>query len=115
MALCGSASSFFSSFVVCPTELLKCRLQASRELNTANESLGQLAKKLFYEKPIPGAGLYQGLVSTWCREIPGYFFFFYGKEMMSKQLKDYDEKVNALVSGTLAGILYWTAMLPVVG
>jgi len=113
LALCGSASSFFSTFVVCPTELLKCRMQASYELGTKRESIPALTKKLFFEKRIPGTGLYTGIVSTWCREIPGYFFFFYGKEVFRDKLKSYPDSFNALVSGTLAGLCYWTAMLPV--
>lgn len=113
LALCGSASSFFSTFVVCPTELIKCRMQASYELGTKQESIGQLTKKLFYEKKIPGTGLYTGIISTWCREMPGYFFFFYGKEVFRHKLQKYPESINATVSGTVAGICYWTAMLPV--
>lgn len=116
LALCGSASSFLSSLVVCPTELVKIRLQASYELGTKKESLGQLVKKIIYEKPnFPGAGLFQGLTSCWCREIPGYFFFFYGKEIIREIdcLKNQSEEIRAVVSGTLAGILFWSAMLPV--
>lgn len=33
-ACAGSGAAFFSSFVLCPTELLKCRLQAQHELKT---------------------------------------------------------------------------------
>ena len=33
-ACAGSGAAFFSSFVLCPTELLKCRLQAQHELLT---------------------------------------------------------------------------------
>ena len=32
-ACAGSGAAFFSSFVLCPTELLKCRLQAEHEMN----------------------------------------------------------------------------------
>ncbi len=37
-AIAGSGAAFFSSFTLCPTELIKCRLQAMREMAT----LGQL-------------------------------------------------------------------------
>ena len=30
--------------------------------------------------------LYKGLTSTWAREFPGYFFFFYGYEMTRNAL-----------------------------
>ena len=32
-ALAGSSAAFFASLVLCPTELVKCRLQSSRELH----------------------------------------------------------------------------------
>jgi solute carrier family 25 ornithine transporter 2/15 len=36
-ALAGSSAAFFASLVLCPTELVKCRLQSAREMsNSAN-------------------------------------------------------------------------------
>lgn len=35
-ALSGSAAAFFASLVLCPTELVKCRLQSAREMSTKN-------------------------------------------------------------------------------
>lgn len=32
-ALAGSLASVFAAFVLCPTELIKCKLQAQREVN----------------------------------------------------------------------------------
>ena len=32
-ALAGSAAAFFASLVLCPTELVKCRLQSAREIS----------------------------------------------------------------------------------
>ena len=32
-ALSGSFAGFFASFVLCPTELVKCKLQAMKEMN----------------------------------------------------------------------------------
>ena len=113
-ALCGSGAAFFSSFALCPTELVKCRMQASAQTGETVQ-IKNLCKKIFFEKSIPGLGLFTGLTSTLLREVPGYFFFFYGKELFSEKLKkgNYPASVNAVVSGTLAGILFWSAMLPV--
>ena len=83
-ALCGSVAAFISSFALCPTELIKVRLQASHELKTKNESLWQLLKKINKEK----GRFFQGLTSTWAREVPGYFFFFYGKECVREAARD---------------------------
>lgn len=36
-ALAGSGAAFFASLALCPTELVKCQLQAAREIsNSAN-------------------------------------------------------------------------------
>ncbi len=32
-ALSGSGAAFFASLVLCPTELVKCRLQSAREMS----------------------------------------------------------------------------------
>jgi len=32
-ALAGSGAAFFASLVLCPTELVKCRLQSAREMS----------------------------------------------------------------------------------
>ncbi|KAF5891886.1 mitochondrial ornithine transporter 1-like, partial [Clarias magur] len=36
-ACAGSAASFFSSFVLCPTELVKCRLQVMTEMASSRK------------------------------------------------------------------------------
>lgn len=36
----GFLAGFFSSFTLCPTELVKCRLQAMREMSTINGGNG---------------------------------------------------------------------------
>ena len=115
-ALCGSLSAVFSSVWCCPTELLKCRLQAARESGYSTK-LKDVTKQVMKEK----GGLFQGLTATWIREIPGYFFFFYGKEFvhtnyylegLRKKLKGKDG-IQSVISGTLAGIIYWLAVLPI--
>lgn len=34
-ALAGSSAAFFASLVLCPTELVKCRLQSAREISNS--------------------------------------------------------------------------------
>lgn len=43
-ALAGTGAAFFSSFSLCPTELIKCRLQAMREMATKGELEGGLER-----------------------------------------------------------------------
>ena len=39
-ACAGSLASIFSSLVVCPTELIKCRMQAMAELQASGKVTG---------------------------------------------------------------------------
>ena len=41
-AVSGGMAAFFSSFALCPTELIKCRLQAMREMATKGNLEGGL-------------------------------------------------------------------------
>ncbi len=43
-AVAGSAASFFSSLALCPTELIKCKLQAMTEMKASGKLTGPLAK-----------------------------------------------------------------------
>lgn len=115
-AACGSLAAVVSSLWCCPTELVKCRLQAAKESGYSTR-LSPVLKQVMKEK----GGLFQGLTATWIREIPGYFLFFYGKEFVNTnkyldslrvKLKGQDA-LQSVISGTLAGIIYWLAVLPI--
>lgn len=86
-ATAGFLASFFSSLAICPTELIKCKLQAMHEIKKQHETLGKrfesvgpfklTAQIIRNEGPL---GLFRGLVPTLVREMPGYFCFFGGYE-----------------------------------
>lgn len=86
-ATAGFLASFFSSLAICPTELIKCKLQAMHETKKQHEALGKkfetvgpfklTAQIIKNEGPL---GLFRGLVPTLVREMPGYFCFFGGYE-----------------------------------
>lgn len=111
-ATAGFLAAFFSSFPLCPTELIKCKLQAMREtqvdtrvtklyfifynnpqLNPLQEpgktakhiTPFQLTRQILKNEGVPG--LFRGLSSTFAREMPGYFFFFGGYEGCREMLK----------------------------
>ena len=77
-AAAGSMASLFSGLVLCPTELIKCRLQAARQLGVRGGGVLSTVRKILVREG--GRGLFRGLIPTWCREIPGYFCFFLGYE-----------------------------------
>lgn len=88
-ATAGFLAAFFSSLVLCPTELIKCKLQAMYEIEKREAALNRVFKRvgpftltaqILRDNGIPG--LFRGLTPTLMREMPGYFFFFGGYEGM---------------------------------
>lgn len=120
--LSGFLAAFWSSLVLCPTELVKCRLQAMRE----SEALagrpppkigpGQLTGQILRQDGVPG--LFRGLTATFTREMPGYFFFFMAYEATRHVLtpagktKDEIGALRTVVAGGVAGVTLWTIIFP---
>ncbi|XP_006731544.1 mitochondrial ornithine transporter 2 [Leptonychotes weddellii] len=121
-AAAGSFASAFAALALCPTELVKCRLQTMYEM----EMSGKIAKsqntiwsvvKSILRKEGP-LGFYQGLSSTLLQEVPGYFFFFGGYELSrsffaSGRSKDELGPIPLMLSGGIAGICLWLVIYPV--
>uniref|UniRef100_A0A8C4VW02 Mitochondrial ornithine transporter 1 n=1 Tax=Gopherus evgoodei TaxID=1825980 RepID=A0A8C4VW02_9SAUR len=113
--LAGSFSSVFSSMVLCPAELVKCRMQALHEIKvTGRTALAHhrcvSAKNIFQSEGL--LGFFQSLTSTWLREVPGYFFFFGGYEVS----RSFFTQVGSLpltVSGGMGGACFWLAVYPI--
>ncbi|KAL9695609.1 hypothetical protein quinque_014894 [Culex quinquefasciatus] len=105
-ATAGFLAAFFSSFTLCPTELIK----SGTSLPYA------LTKQILRAEGIPG--MFRGLTSTFAREMPGYFFFFGGyeatRELLAKpgQPKDEIGPLNTMVAGAVGGVALWTAIFP---
>ena len=79
-ASAGFFAAFFSSLTLCPTELVKCRLQALRESSqNSGTSAFQLTRNIWRQEGF--RGFFTGLTPTFVREMPGYFFFFGGYEL----------------------------------
>lgn len=91
LAMAGSLASVFSAFALCPTELIKVRLQAA-DLERSNNGTAAAG-----DRPVPARstlqevasvwktegglrGMYRGMGSTVAREMPGYYVFFLAYE-----------------------------------
>nr|XP_045598151.1 mitochondrial ornithine transporter 1-like isoform X2 [Procambarus clarkii] len=121
-AMAGFFAAFFSSLTLCPTELVKCRLQAMREValaqNMEPERIGpwKLTRNILRADGVPG--MFRGLTSTFAREMPGYFFFFGGYEASRAFLtptgktKDEIGPVKTVLCGGFAGVVLWVAIFP---
>lgn len=122
-ATAGFLAAFGSSLALCPTELIKCKLQAMREMqnldSTANQKrIGPLKLTQQIIKTQGINGLFKGLGATLIREMPGYFFFFGGyegtRELLRKpsQSKDDIGLLRTMVAGAVGGMVFWIVIFP---
>ncbi|KAF5402908.1 Mitochondrial ornithine transporter [Paragonimus heterotremus] len=123
-ACAGSLAAFWSSLTLCPTELVKCKVQSMREmaelgqmkLNPSEIGPWAVTKTIFREQGL--FGFTRGLSATFAREMPGYFFFFGGYEACRSIMAGrHDQKKNlgtaaTAVCGGVGGCLLWTAIFP---
>ncbi|XP_069496145.1 mitochondrial ornithine transporter 1-like [Ambystoma mexicanum] len=122
-AAAGSFAAGFASLALCPTELVKCRLQAMHEMQMSGQiteghkTVWSVVKSILRtDGPM---GLYQGLSSTLLREVPGYFFFFGGYELArsfflsGEKSKDELGVLPLIVSGGVGGMSLWLIVFPV--
>uniref|UniRef100_A0A3P8SWV0 Solute carrier family 25 member 15 n=1 Tax=Amphiprion percula TaxID=161767 RepID=A0A3P8SWV0_AMPPE len=124
-ASAGSLASIFSSMVLCPTELVKCRLQAMHEMEMSGKvPRGQRSTVWTVVKTVLRTngplGFYEGLTSTIMREIPGYFCFFGAYEVCRSAFaqhmgtdKDNIGILPLMFSGGFGGACFWLAVYPI--
>ncbi|XP_028839818.1 solute carrier family 25 member 15b [Denticeps clupeoides] len=122
-ACAGSVASIFSSLVLCPTELVKCRLQAMHEMaasgkiTSSQNTVWSVVKAVMHnDGPL---GFFQGLTTTIAREVPGYFCFFGAYELCRTSFAEYmacgkDEigVVPIMFSGGFGGACLWLVVYP---
>ncbi|KAJ4847810.1 hypothetical protein Tsubulata_011757 [Turnera subulata] len=121
---CGAGAGVAVSFLACPTELIKCRLQAQSAL--ADPSATGVAVK--YGGPMDVAkhvlkseggvrGLFKGLVPTMGREVPGNAIMFGVYELLKQTFAGGQDtsklgRGSLIVAGGLAGASFWGAVYP---
>lgn len=122
--ICGAGAGVAVSILACPTELIKCRLQAQSALGGSG-SVGVAVK---YSGPMDVArhvlkseggmkGLFKGLVPTLGREVPGNAIMF-GVYEATKQYFAGGQDTSGLgrgtliVAGGLAGAAFWGVVYP---
>ncbi|SPP89240.1 mitochondrial ornithine transporter 1 isoform X1 [Drosophila guanche] len=123
-ACAGSLAACFSTLTLCPTELIKCKLQALREMKHFIEpshpqdmrTPWSLTRYIWRTEGL--RGFYRGLSSTFMREMPGYFFFFGSYEgtreflRRNNQTKDEIGPLRTMVAGAIGGVCLWTSTFP---
>lgn len=118
----GSGAAVFSTFALCPTELVKCKLQAQHQISVMEGKSGpksgvlQVTMQILREDGF--LGLFRGFTPTLAREVPGYFFFFGGYEgckyLLTPAGKTKDDlgPVSLAFAGGVAGCCLWTSIFP---
>lgn len=117
----GAGAGLAVSFLACPTELIKCRLQAQSTMATAGLALKyggpmDVAKNVL--KSEGGMrGLFKGLVPTMAREIPGNAAMFGVYEAFKQFLAGGQDtsglgKGSLMLGGGLAGASFWASVYP---
>ncbi|CAN6460311.1 unnamed protein product [Victoria cruziana] len=122
--VCGAGAGVAVSFLACPTELIKCRLQAQSALGATGGSTAAIK----YNGPMDVAkhvlkseggtmGLFKGLVPTLAREVPGNAFMFGVYELVKQYIaggKDTSSlgRGSLIVAGGLAGASFWMTVYP---
>ncbi|CAF1403524.1 unnamed protein product [Rotaria sp. Silwood1] len=120
----GSLAAIFASLVLCPTELVKCRIQTMNDFQLHKQkpirktiSPIDIIRNIIRTEGI--RGLYRGLTATLARECPGYGCFFGAYELTRSLLTKENEKktdigfVRTWISGGMAGICFWIFMFPI--
>ncbi|KAG5228720.1 Mitochondrial carnitine/acylcarnitine carrier family protein [Salix suchowensis] len=119
----GAGAGVAVSFLACPTELIKCRLQAQSALASSDSAV--VAVK--YGGPMDVArhvlksggvrGLFKGLVPTMAREIPGNAAMFGVYELLKQSFAGGHDtsqlgRGSLIVAGGLAGASFWVSVYP---
>ncbi|KAG6518701.1 mitochondrial carnitine/acylcarnitine carrier-like protein [Zingiber officinale] len=120
--VCGFGAGIAVSFLACPTELTKCRLQAQSALVVSSA-----ASVVKYAGPMDVArhvvheagfkGLFKGMVPTMARELPGNAVVFGVYESLKQHLAGGLDtsglsKGSLMLAGGLSGASFWLFVYP---
>jgi len=98
--LAGAFSGLINSFLSCPIELLKIRLQNQVTEKSYNGNI-DLIKKIWTAKG--WRGFYRGFGMTVIRETPSYGVYFASYELLTNSMES-DSSLALLTAGGLAGV-----------
>lgn len=109
----GTVTGFFTAFVLCPADVLKCRAQLSRATGGSG-NFKEVFMNTFRTQGV--AGFYTGIAAQVMRDVPFYCFFFGSYDLACKYLKKHTELPESAVyftSGGLAGQVAWSISMPI--
>ena len=107
MFCAGAFSGFINSFLSCPIELVKIRLQNQSKERLYNGNI-DLIRKIWVSDG--WQGFYRGLGITIIRETPSYGVYFASYEYFSNSVGD--STTSLLMAGGMAGVMGWMSTYP---
>lgn len=120
--LAGGFTGFVISFIECPIDLIKTKLQIQIHNNNINKNSSYSSMTGCVKYTISNYGirsLFQGLQGTLIRNIPANALFFPVFELSKRkfaQLYDCNKSelptIASLLSGSVAGLSYWVTTYP---
>jgi solute carrier family 25 (mitochondrial carnitine/acylcarnitine transporter), member 20/29 len=119
LGACGVGAGFGVSWIACPTELVKCRLQSQATSGTAYTGPVDCARRVVAARGV--AGLYKGLGATLAREMPANAAYFGAYEAAKRALAGggpgaRTDRLGApalMAAGGAAGVAFWASVYPV--
>ncbi len=115
--LAGAVGGLATWVVSTPTELVKCRAQASSSTSSASNTSLNIGREILRNEGI--RGLYFGGLVTALRDSIGYGFYFWSYELSTRTLQSQGssgtastEAARVLLCGGLAGVVTWASIFP---
>lgn len=116
--VCGSFAGLINSFILCPVEHVKCRLQVQHGRGAADHVYNNsfsAARSIIKSHGM--RGIYRGMVTTCCREVPGFGIYFCSYDLVRDRVSDglgygANTFVPSFISGGVAGSLFWLCFYP---
>lgn len=105
----GFVSGIISSFIMTPSELVKCKLQYN---SIENKKISMMN---FIKNINKTTGFYHGHLSTMCREGIGTSIYFAMYDQMKRKMKsqEFTQLWQMALAGSISGMCYWTSILPI--
>ncbi|XP_051127454.1 mitochondrial carnitine/acylcarnitine carrier-like protein isoform X2 [Andrographis paniculata] len=113
--VCGAGAGAAVSFLACPTELIKCRLQAQSATATYAGPMDVARHVIRSEGGV--LGLFKGLVPTLAREVPGNAIMFGIYEALKQYYAGGQDtsrlgRGSLIMAGGIAGASFWALVYP---
>ena len=111
--LTGGVTGFFSAFVLCPADVVKCRTQMNR-LHGGSGLMSDVVRSTFRRQGM--LGFYTGFTAQLLRDVPFYMSFFGSYETGCKLLRiafpELPDTAIYFISGGFAGQIAWVVSMP---